>query len=154
MLSSIVETLLVKKFDLDISCPTYNIDKGNCLSCVILPFDSSHRESNIWDALLQCRSGEVFVLRAKTWLIHEFDMVILLTKEFGVMAWSSLWVREVPSWILEMPNFTNFDKRCLSSACNTLLVYEYSRAHELNSRTSLLDLPWEKVFEVGLSKRE
>ena len=33
-------------------------------------------------------------------------MVILLAKVFRLMAWFSLWVREVPNWILEMPNLT------------------------------------------------
>ena len=46
MLSSIVEKLLVKKFDLDVAYPTYNLDKGNNLNCLILPLDTSHDESN------------------------------------------------------------------------------------------------------------
>ena len=83
--------------DLDVSWSTYNIDKCNCLSCMILPLDSSHRESNFSNALLQCRSGEVFELRAKTRLINKYNLVILLSKVFGLMAWFSLWVGEVPS---------------------------------------------------------
>ena len=42
----------VSKYDVDVSWSTYNIDKGNCLSSVILHLDSSHRESNFTNALV------------------------------------------------------------------------------------------------------
>ena len=78
-------------------------------------------------------------------LIHEFDMVILLTKVFGLMAWFSLWVREVPSWILEMPNFTNFDKRCLISSFKTSLVYEFKYCYIIDKGISSSGM----IFTLG-----
>ena len=96
--------------------------------CAILPILNAnvfHHEANFWNGLLHYHSGEVFDLRAKTWRIHEFNKVILLTKVFGLMVWFLCWVGEVPSWILEMPNFTNFDKRCLNSVFKTWLVYKF-----------------------------
>ena len=116
-------------FDLDVSSPSYNIDKGNFLSCMILPLGSRCHEFNFRNALLHYPWGEMFELRSKTWLVHEFNMIILLTVVFVLVPCFSLRVRDIPSWILGMPNFTNIDKRCLNSILKAWLLYDFEHCY-------------------------
>ena len=79
-------------------------------------------------------------------------LLILSARAFGLVAWFSLRVREVPSSILGMPHITNIGESCFIFVSQTLIGY--IRAVEFNSHTIPLNLHQQELFEFGLSKHD
>ena len=85
MLSSIVETILVKKYDLDVSWSTYNIDKGNWFVKKWVVYKYEHDYSINKSILSSCQFS-ICVLNSQT---KFWDRPTLqpLTKDILLMLW-------------------------------------------------------------------